>query len=107
MGIRFYRRFRLMPGVSLNLSKRGASVSLGPKGAHVTIGTSGATETVGLPGTGVYYTAHQGRRRRGQGPTPPANALTPSQWWAQFFFWLAAYFAAFAIVIAMLGWRLG
>ena len=53
MGLRFFKRVRLVPGLTLNVSKRGASVSVGEKGAHITVGTSGVTETVGLPGTGA------------------------------------------------------
>jgi hypothetical protein len=66
MGLRFYRRLRIAPGLSLNLSKRGPSVSVGERGAHFTIGPHGTRETVGLPGTGISYTAvqHRNRRRR-------------------------------------------
>ena len=66
MGLRFYRRLRIAPGLSLNLSKRGASVSVGERGAHVTIGPDGTRETIGLPGTGISYTTvqHRNRRRR-------------------------------------------
>jgi hypothetical protein len=42
MPFRFYRRVRILPGVHLNLSKRGVSCSLGERGAQVTVGTSGA-----------------------------------------------------------------
>lgn len=64
MGWRYYRRIRIAPGFTLNLSKRGMSVSAGICGAHITAGTRGSRETVGLPGTGISYTEHQGRRRR-------------------------------------------
>jgi hypothetical protein len=65
MGFRFYRRIRIAPGLTLNLSKRGTSVSVGERGAHVTLGSHGTRETVGIPGTGVGYTATQrGHRRR-------------------------------------------
>ena len=56
MSLRFFRRIRIAPGVSVNLSKSGASVSVGPKGAKVTVGPRGVRKTVGLPGTGIYYT---------------------------------------------------
>jgi hypothetical protein len=62
MPFRFFRRVKIVPGVTLNFSKRGASVSLGIPGAKMTLGTSGATATVGLPGTGLFYTK---RLRRG------------------------------------------
>jgi hypothetical protein len=61
MGWRFYRRVRILPGVTLNVSKRGASVSVGPRGAHVTLGKRGVRESVGIPGTGISYTS-SGRR---------------------------------------------
>lgn len=56
MGLRFFRRHKIAPGITLNLSKSGASVSLGPRGAKVTIGPRGTQATVGLPGTGFSYT---------------------------------------------------
>ncbi len=60
MGLRFFRRIRVAPGVTLNLSKSGGSVSMGPRGAKLTVGPRGVRRTVGLPGTGLYYTAHSG-----------------------------------------------
>jgi len=56
MGFRFTRRFRVAPGISINLSKSGASVSVGARGAKVTVGPRGVRKTVGIPGTGLYYT---------------------------------------------------
>lgn len=56
MGLRFWRRMQLAPGLSLNFSKSGVSVSVGPRGAKFTIGARGARATVGIPGTGIYYT---------------------------------------------------
>jgi hypothetical protein len=60
MAFRFFRRMKIAPGVSLNLSKSGASMSFGPRGAKVTVGPRGVRETVGIPGTGMYYTTHSG-----------------------------------------------
>lgn len=59
MGLRFRRRLRIVPGLSLNLSKSGPSVSVGVRGAHVTYGARGRRTTVGLPGTGLSYTDYQ------------------------------------------------
>jgi hypothetical protein len=53
MPLRFFRRIRIAPGVSVNLSKSGASFSVGPRGAKVTVGPKGIRRTVGIPGTGV------------------------------------------------------
>ena len=56
MGFRFFRRIRIAPGISINLSKSGASLSMGPRGAKFTVGPRGTRTTVGIPGTGLYYT---------------------------------------------------
>lgn len=55
MGFRFYRRVNILPGVSLNLGKKGASVSVGPRGAKMTFGSRGVKSSVGIPGTGIRY----------------------------------------------------
>jgi hypothetical protein len=60
VGLRFYRRVRLCPGLSVNLSRSGPSLSVGVRGAHVTVGRRGVTKTVGIPGTGVFYTSREG-----------------------------------------------
>ena len=61
MSLRFRRRLRLFPGVSLNLSKQGlSSISFGGPGAsiNVPVARSGGTRsTVGLPGTGLSWTS--------------------------------------------------
>lgn len=56
MGWRFSKRVKLLPGLSLNLSKSGVSTSIGARGAHVTIGHGKVRQTVGIPGTGISYT---------------------------------------------------
>jgi hypothetical protein len=61
MGLRFFRRKQLFPGLRLNVSKSGPSLSMGVRGAHVTVGRRGITRTVGVPGTGVFYTSRSGR----------------------------------------------
>jgi hypothetical protein len=55
MGFRFWRRIRIAPGVTLNLSKSGGPLSFGPRGAKFTIGPRGKRATVGIPGTGLFY----------------------------------------------------
>ncbi|MCC5988321.1 MAG: DUF4236 domain-containing protein [Pararhodobacter sp.] len=71
MPFRFWRRIRLAPGVTLNLSKSTASLSLGPRGAKYTISPRGNRATAGLPGTGLFYTVHD-RQRAGRGDAAPA-----------------------------------
>ena len=58
MAIRFWRRFRIVPGLRINLSKSGASLSIGRRGAWYTIGPRGRRVTVGAPGTGLFLTQH-------------------------------------------------
>lgn len=69
MGFRFSRRISIMPGVRINLGKRGASLSVGGRGASVTMGRNGVHGNVGLPGTGLSYRA----RLAG-----PARSTTPA-----------------------------
>ena len=74
MGFRFFRRFRIAPGIAINLSKTGISASLGPKGAKVTLGRRGTRTTIGLPGTGLYYTTlHSGKKRASPKSKKPAT----------------------------------
>ena len=57
MSFRFWKRIKIGPGVTLNLSKSGGSLSFGPRGAKFTIGPRGKRATVGIPGTGLFYTS--------------------------------------------------
>ncbi len=85
MAFRFFRRLKLAPGVTLNLTKRGGSLSFGPRGAKLTAGTSGVRRTLGVPGTGLWYTEHAGAKRgRGTGRSrgsanrsPPTPTVRP------------------------------
>jgi len=56
MDFRFWRRVKLAPGVTLNLSKLGGSLPFGPRGARLTAGSRGRRATMGIPGTGLFYT---------------------------------------------------
>jgi hypothetical protein len=53
--IRFYRRRTLIPGLRVNVSKRGASFSVGRKGSWLTVGTRGRRVSLGIPGTGLGW----------------------------------------------------
>lgn len=82
MSFRFFRRIRIAPGISLNLSKGGVSMSVGPPGAKFTVGTRGTRATIGLPGTGLSYTVSnplsqaKSGARRATGPVPASRRLT-------------------------------
>jgi Protein of unknown function (DUF4236) len=64
MGFRLWRRVRIAPGVTLNLSKSGLSTSFGRRGYHVTVGHGHIRNTVGIPGTGMYWTSVSGSGQR-------------------------------------------
>jgi hypothetical protein len=55
MGWRFSKRIKLLPGVSLNISKSGVSLTLGGKGLSINIGPKHTTTTASLPGKGLSY----------------------------------------------------
>ena len=74
MSFRFWRRIRLAPGVTLNLSKSTASMSFGPRGAKYTISPRGNRATAVLPGTGLFYTVHD-RKRIGSGGAAPVPSV--------------------------------
>lgn len=79
MSLRFFRRIRVAPGVTLNLSKTGISASAGPRGAKYTVGTSGQRATVGLPGTGLFYTKHSPRGGKMERRSGTRAAQVPSR----------------------------
>lgn len=54
MGWSFRRRIKVIPGVYLNLSKRGVSTTLGVRGASLTFRNDGTYANIGIPGTGIY-----------------------------------------------------
>jgi uncharacterized protein (TIGR03382 family) len=62
VGWRFQRRRKLVPGVTLNVGKRGPGISLGPRGAKASIGPRGVGATLTLLGTGLSYVWRRRRR---------------------------------------------
>jgi len=56
MGFRFQKRIKIVPGVTLNLSRKGVSTSFGTTGARVTLGHGQTRTTVGIPGSGISHT---------------------------------------------------
>ncbi len=55
MGFLFRKRIKILPGLWLNLSKRGVSTSIGGKGLTVNIKESKVRTTASIPGTGLSY----------------------------------------------------
>lgn len=58
----YRRRVKVLPGVHLNIGKRGVSTSFGRRGANITFGKRGTFLNLGIPGTGLYS-----RQRIGNG----------------------------------------
>ena len=75
MGFRFQKRISIIPGLRLNLSKRGASLSVGRRGAWFTMGSRGSRTTVGIPGTGLFWTETSKSKSARQ---PAANQRIPN-----------------------------
>jgi hypothetical protein len=54
MGWSFRRRIKIIPGVSLNISKSGISTSIGVKGASLNFGPKGVRMSASIPSIGLY-----------------------------------------------------
>lgn len=83
---RFQKRVKLLPGVSVNLSKSGASLTVGTPGAKVTVGPKGSHAHAGIPGTGVSYHQKLTRAERaflttGDAPYEEPRPWTPADHW--------------------------
>lgn len=79
MGLRFFKRVKIAPGLTLNMSKSGPSFSFGPRGLKYTVGPRGTRKTFGIPGTGLYYTTTSGwGKKPGYSSPAPSNVAPPS-----------------------------
>jgi hypothetical protein len=102
VGLRFYRRIKLFPGVRINLSRSGVSTSVGVRGAHVTLGHGEVRETVGIPGTGLSCTETHKTHHNAPGPVRPETvpeALPKGKAWRGWL-WIGA-----GLVAAYLLWH--
>lgn len=74
MGFRFRKSLKILPGVRLNLSKKGIGTSVGVKGFHISNGPSGSRMTTSLPGTGLSHSTNlSAKKHRGTRTTVKAN----------------------------------
>lgn len=54
--MRFRKRIKVAPGVSLNVGKKSAGVRVGGRGYGISSNTrTGTRATVGIPGSGISY----------------------------------------------------
>jgi len=73
--MKFRRRVKLFPGVTLNFSKTGISTTVGMPGASVNFNRQGTFLNTGIPGTGIYDRQRIGGKKK---PSSAANS-TPGQ----------------------------
>ena len=55
MALRFQKRFKIFPGLRINLSKTGISVTVGAGPLHVNLGKKGIMATASIPGSGLSH----------------------------------------------------
>ena len=72
--MRFQKRIKILPGVTINLSRKGVSTSVGVTGARVTYGHGEKRTTIGMPGTGISHTEVE-RITPAKPPPRPTPAL--------------------------------
>ncbi len=63
--MKYRKRIKVIPGVNLNISRRGISTTIGPRGLNVNIGKKGAFLNTGIPGTGLYDRKKLGGGKKG------------------------------------------
>ena len=78
-GFRLRRSVKLIPGIRLNFSTRGASISLGSPGTTLNFSGRGARATFGIPGTGFSWSQslHSGGTTRTHIPRDTNQSATP------------------------------
>lgn len=56
MSLRFRKSIKILPGVKVNISKKGiSSIGLGKSGASINLNKKGIRTNIGIPGTGISY----------------------------------------------------
>lgn len=83
MGFRFRRSIKILPGLRINLSKKGvSSITLGRRGASLNISRKGGKRvTVGIPGTGLSWQTRLDRPAgRGMTECPFCGHRMRKQW---------------------------
>jgi hypothetical protein len=58
MGFRFRKYFSVIPGIRVNLGKKGISVSIGGNGITTNISKNGTRNTVSIFGSGLSYSSY-------------------------------------------------
>lgn len=82
MALRFRKSVKLMPGLRINLSTKGASLTMGPRGSSFNLGKRGLRYTASLPGTGISYQTtligpSKGKKAPSAAAPKPQKAVAP------------------------------
>ncbi len=77
MAWRYRKSFKLMPGVRINLSKRGFSTTIGVRGASLNFSSRGTYLNTGIPGTGIYNRQRIDTPDGANTYEPPSSQPTP------------------------------
>lgn len=84
MGLHYRHSLTLIPGVRLNIGRRGISTTIGVPGASVNLGARGAYVNLGIPGTGLGVRSRvdpeHGRAQRRDAAPEPNPRLTQPEW---------------------------
>ncbi len=70
----YSKRIKIIPGVHLNISRKGISTSIGVRGASITFGQYGTFINTGIPGTGIYSREKISSKPR----SVPDTSMTPA-----------------------------
>lgn len=100
MSIRFRKRMKIAPGVSLNIGKTGVSTTVGGRGASVNVGKQGVHSNLGVPGTGLSTRtkiAGGSKKQAETGYEPPTTSKAP-----MVIAWTLVFGLALVIVLAIL-----
>lgn len=98
MGFRFTKRIKVLPGITLNISKSGLSTTIGPRGAKVTVGGKrGPRATLGIPGTGLSHSQRIG----GAASTKPTTYVPGKHGGSRVFWLLILLLAALAAFMGL------
>jgi hypothetical protein len=101
MALRFRKRVKIAPGVTVNLGKKGVtSTTIGGRGASVNVGKKGVHTTAGLPGTGLsMQTQVKGPKKQAKAAPEEAAA---GGWGVTLLTWVIV----FAVAGGLLWWML-
>ncbi len=82
MGWSYRKRIKIIPGVHLNISKRGISTTIGVRGASVNFSSSGTRVNTSIMGFSNSYNISNSRRRSNETASRPQNNFNPEPYFS-------------------------